>query len=275
VRQNTIAANYGAGVFFTETSAVSFDHNKVQQNAQGGIDLGATTSDVDIEFNDIVSNTQFGLRLAGGLDETTIRADRNWWGDPSGPSGAFEGRGNLVMGIRLNRDCTVGEIGRSPCPIIFPWLPAPTAELVENSITGWIFRKFGTGRAEFDATTTAGVFLRFYNVEANSDSAVIVARYRNGFPQQRTLLENPVKIVSVLVSGMRSGVAQIEVEYTDAEIKGIDESKLCLLYFDASAGGWKRLNCFVKAQANIVTAEVPVAVLTAAPPIALATGSVK
>ena len=275
VRQNTIAANYGAGVFFTETSAVSFDHNKIQQNAQGGIDLGATTSDVDIEFNDIVSNTQFGVRLAGGLDETTIRADRNWWGDPSGPSGAFEGRGNPVMGIRLNRDCTVGEIGRSPCPIIFPWLPAPTAELVENSITGWIFRKFGTGRAEFDATTTAGVFLRFYNVEANSDSAVIVARYRNGFPQQRTLLENPVKIVSVLVSGMRSGVAQIEVEYTDAEIKGIDESKLCLLYFDASAGGWKRLNCFVKAQANIVTAEVPVAVLTAALPIALATGSVK
>jgi parallel beta-helix repeat protein len=275
VRQNTIAANYGAGVFFTETSAVSFDHNKVQQNAQGGVDLGATTSDVDIEFNDIVSNTQFGLRLAGGLDETTIRVDRNWWGDPSGPSGAFEGRGNPVMGIRLNRDCTVGEIGRSPCPIIFPWLPAPTAELVENSITGWIFRKFGTGRAEFDATTTAGVFLRFYNVEANSDSAVIVARYRNGFPQQRTLLENPVKIVSVLVSGMRSGIAQIEVEYTDAEIKGIDESKLCLLYFDASAGGWKRLDCFVKAQANIVTAEVPVAVLTAAPPIALATGSVK
>lgn len=276
-RQNTIFGNYGAGVFLVETTAVGFDHNKVLQNAQGGLDLGAATSEIDIEFNDIVGNTQFGLRLAGGLDETTIRADRNWWGDPSGPSGAFEGRGNSVMGIRLNRDCSAegAALGRSPCPIILPWLLAPTAELVENSITGWIFRKFGNGRAEFDATNTASTYLRFYNVDANSDSVVIVARYRNGFPQQRTLLENPVKVVSVLASGMRAGVAQIEVEYTDAEIKDIDESKLCLLYFDRGAGGWKRLECFVKTRANIVTAEIPVSVLASAPPIALATGAVK
>ncbi|MCS7197197.1 MAG: right-handed parallel beta-helix repeat-containing protein [Candidatus Bipolaricaulota bacterium] len=276
-RQNTISGNYGVGVFFLETTAASFDHNKVLQNAQGGIDLGAATSGIDIEFSDIVGNTQFGLRLAAGLDETTIRADRNWWGDPSGPSGVFEGRGNSVLGIRLNRDCTAegAALGRSPCPIILPWLLAPTAELVENSITGWIFRKFGTGRAEFDATSTAGVFLRLYNVDANSESVVIVARYRNGFPQQRTLLENPVKVVSVLASGMRAGIAQLEVEYTDAEIKGIDESKLCLLYFDRATGGWKRLDCFVKAQANIVAAEIPVALLNAAPPIALATGAVK
>ena len=274
-RQNTFLGNYGAGVFLTETTAVGFDHNRVLQNGQGGIDLGVGSSKIDLEFNDIVGNTQFGLRLASGLDETTIRADRNWWGDPNGPSGVFEGRGDSVIGIRLNRDCTAegAVISSSPCPIILPWLLAPTAELVENSITGWIFRKFGNGRAEFDASTTASTRLRFYNVDVNADGVVIVARYRNGFPQQRALLENPVKVVSVLASGVHSGVAQIEIEYTDAEIKGIDESKLCLLYFDRGAGGWKRLECFVKAQANLVTAEIPVSVLNTAPPIALATGA--
>ncbi len=272
-RQNTLASNYWAGALFTETTAVGFDHNKVLQNGQGGIDLGAGSSEIDIEFNDIVGNTQFGLRLASGLDETTIRADRNWWGDPSGPSGVFDGRGDSVIGIRLNRDCT--DAGNSPCPIVMPWLPAPTAELVENSITGWIFRKFGNGRAEFDASTTASIQLRFYNVDVNADGVVIVAKYRNGFPQQRSLLENPVKIVSVLASGMRSGVAQLEVEYTDAELKGIDETKLCLLYLDRATNGWRRLECFVKAQANIVIAEIPVAVLNTAPPIALATGALK
>lgn len=275
IRQNTIAQNYWAGVFFVETTGVGFDHNKVLQNNQGGIDLGAGSGKIDLEFNDIVGNTQFGLRLANGLDETTIRADRNWWGDPSGPSGIFEGRGNSVMGIRLNRDCTVegAVIGSSPCPIVMPWLLAPTAELVENSITGWIFRKFGNGRAEFDATTTASIQLRFYNVDVNADGVIIVAKYRNGFPQQRNLLENPVKVVSVLASGMRAGVAQIEVEYTDAEIKGLDESKLCLLYFDRATNTWKRLECFVKTQANFVIAEIPVTVLNTAPPIALATGA--
>jgi parallel beta-helix repeat protein len=274
-RQNTISGNYWAGVFFAETTNVSFDHNKVLQNGQGGIDLGSGSSKIDLEFNDIVGNTQFGLRLAGGLDETTIRADRNWWGDPSGPSGIFEGRGNTVIGIRLNRDCTVGEapLGSSPCPIAMPWLLAPTAELVENSITGWIFRKFGNGRAEFDATNTASTQLRFYNVDINADGVVIIAKYRNGFPEQRKLLENPVKVVSALVSGIRSGIAQLEVEYTDAEIKGLDESQLCLFYLDRATNDWKRLECFVKTQANIVLAEIPVVVLNSAPPIALATRS--
>lgn len=275
IRQNTISGNYWAGVFLAETTNVGFDHNKVLQNNQGGIDLGAGSTKIDLEFNDIVGNTQFGLRLAGGLDETTIRADRNWWGDPSGPAGVFEGRGNSVIGIRVNRDCTAegAALGAAPCPIIMPWLLAPVAELVENSVTGWIFRKFGNGRAEFDASTTASVQLRFYNVDINADGVVIVARYRNGFPQQRNLLENPVKVVSALVSGMRAGVAQLEVEYTDAEIKGLDESQLCLLYFDRATNSWKRLECFVKTQANFVIAEIPVAVLNTAPPIALATGA--
>jgi parallel beta-helix repeat protein len=273
IRQNAISGNYWAGVFLVETTKVGFDHNKVLQNSQGGIDLGAGSSKIDLEFNDIVGNTQFGLRLASGLDETTIRADRNWWGDPSGPSGVFEGRGDSVIGIRVNRDCTADGVPSYQCPIVMPWLLAPTAELVENSVTGWIFRKFGSGRAEFNASTTASIQLRFYNIDVNADGVIIVAKYRNGFPQQRTLLENPVKVVSVLVSGMRAGVAQIEVEYTDAEIKGLDESKLCLLYFDRATNTWKRLECFVKTQANFVVAEIPVAVLNTAPPIALATGA--
>lgn len=281
LRQNTITLNYWAGVHLQETSNVSFERNKVLQNSQGGVDLASGAGDVDLEFNDIVGNQQFGLRLAAGLDEKTIRADRNWWGDPNGPSGIFEGRGNAAVGIRVNRDCTAedAEVGPTPCPIILPWLLAPMNEMRENTVMGWIIRKFGNGRATFDATNQADAHIRFFNVDISADGIVIVAKYRSGFPEHTKLLENPVKVVNVLVNGVRSGTVQLEVEYTDAELKAAgvaDESKLCLLYLDRATGGWKRLEgCYVKTQANIVLAEIPVALLNSAPPIALATGSVK
>ncbi len=276
VRQNTITLNYWTGVLFQETSAVSFERNKILQNRQGGVDLATGTSGADLEFNDIVGNQQFGLRLAAGSDEKTIRTDRNWWGDPNGPSGVFEGRGNAAVGIRVNRDCTAAEIDY-PCPIVLPWLLAPMNELLENSVMGWILRKFGNGRAVFDATNQADTHIRFFDVDISADGVVIVAKYRAGFPEQIKPLENSVKVISLLVSGVRTGTVQLEVEYTDAELKAAgvaDEGKLCLLYLDRATNSWKRLEgCFVKTQANIVLAEIPVALLNAAPPIALATGS--
>jgi parallel beta-helix repeat protein len=279
IRQNTVTLNYWAGVLFQETNTVTFERNKIVQNRQGGVDLSAGASGADLEFNDIVSNQQFGLRLAAGLDEKTIRADRNWWGDPNGPSGIFEGRGNAAVGIRVNRDCTAEgtETGPNPCPIVLPWLLAPMNELLENSVMGWIIRKFGNGRAVFDATNQADTHIRFFDVDISADGVVIVAKYRAGFPEQIKPLETPVKVISLLVSGVRTGTVQLEIEYTDAELRAAgvtDESKLCLLYLDRATNSWKRLEgCFVKTQTNIVLAEIPVALLNTAPPIALATGS--
>ncbi|MCS6902791.1 MAG: right-handed parallel beta-helix repeat-containing protein [Candidatus Bipolaricaulota bacterium] len=275
IRQNTVTLNYWAGVLFQETSAVTFERNRIVQNRQGGVDVGAGTSAADLEFNDIVGNQQFGLRLAAGVEEKTIRADRNWWGDPNGPSGVFEGRGNAAVGIRVNRDCPDTEI--SPCPIVLPWLLAPMNELLESSVMGWIIRKFGNGRAIFDATNQADTHIRFFDVDISADGVVIVGKYRAGFPEQIKPLETPVKVIGLLVNGVRSGTVQLEIEYTDAELKAAgvtEENKLCLLYLDRATNSWKRLeNCFVKTQANIVLAEIPVALLNTAPPIALATGA--
>ncbi len=75
----------------------------------------------------------------------------------------------------------------------------------------------------------------------------------------------------MLVTGFRTGTAQVEVEYQDSELpKGVDEKNLCLYTFDG--GSWQKTGCFVKTDANIVLAEVKVELLTKAPAIALATG---
>ena len=49
-----------------------------------------------VRFNDIEGNAQAGLRLAPNMT-TAIDASCNWWGAPSGPSGAGPGAGDAIL----------------------------------------------------------------------------------------------------------------------------------------------------------------------------------
>jgi len=71
---------------------------------------------VTVRFNDIVGNAQAGLRVAPNMTGA-INATCNWWGSPSGPSGAGPGTGDAI----------VVETGAA-APFFTPWATAPIAE---------------------------------------------------------------------------------------------------------------------------------------------------
>ncbi len=67
---------------------ITVEENEVRHN-RAGIVIGETQNVVD--RNNIVDNSEFGLDTALSIDATN-----NWWGDPSGPSGAGPGQGDVV-----------------------------------------------------------------------------------------------------------------------------------------------------------------------------------
>jgi hypothetical protein len=247
--------NYRAGVLIqSATEKIDMDHNTIMGNFMGGVDIRESKT-LDIEMNDISNNIQFGVKGCPAVEG--LQLDRNWWGDPSGPSGAYEGRGNSVI------SCT------GPA-VVFPWLIAPQNELIETSVSGFITSKLGSNRANFDATDKADIRLNFYNLDANASGAVIAAKFQPGKPENAKSLKNVVKAMKVLVTGFRTGTAQVEVEYKESELpKGVEEKNLCL--YTSDGNGWKKANCFVKTDANIVLAEVSVEMLTKGQAIAVAT----
>lgn len=82
-------------------SNIEVEGNEVRHN-RAGIVIGETQNTV--HRNNIVDNAEFGLDTALEID-----ARNNWWGDPSGPSGAGPGQGDVVTSSAQ----------------FDPWLPEP------------------------------------------------------------------------------------------------------------------------------------------------------
>jgi hypothetical protein len=73
-------------------STVGIRGSTIVGNDQAGIWV-CDDSIVSAHFNNIVGNTDYGLRNDGG---ETVNAIYNWWGDSSGPSGLGPGDGDAV-----------------------------------------------------------------------------------------------------------------------------------------------------------------------------------
>ncbi len=270
VENNVFRMNRERGIAIRGCARPDFQHNVVVQNGLGGVFL-ADCEGANLQMNDISDNLRFGLWAENSAD---IQARRNWWGDPKGPAGVYEGSGNAVI--------LIGVQGGNSFPLeqddiiraVLPWLTDRVGQLQEPSVRGFLLTDFGPGKVELDAMDRADVRLSLFSVEKEERGIAILAKYEGALPAEGSIyspapLANAIKTVSVLINGFGSGTATLEVAYRDEELpEGVVKEGLRLFYWDGST--WVPLPGKSLQGVNLVEGEIEVALLRAGAILALA-----
>ncbi len=110
--KNNVVENNMRGIYLLSGSSNNtFENNNILRNING-IYLDFSFNNVAY-FNNIVWNSEYGVFNESG---DALHAENNWWGDPSGPSGAGPGMGDAVseyVYYELWLDAPVGAYGVS------------------------------------------------------------------------------------------------------------------------------------------------------------------
>jgi parallel beta-helix repeat protein len=117
---NQITSNVEDGLYISTSSSTLITNNSISYN---GIGIFYDKGNHEAHLNDIYGN-DVGMDVAS---DATVNAERNYWGDPSGPyheSLNPEGRGNSVGGNGVNLDFifflakSIGYINTRPTAIL-------------------------------------------------------------------------------------------------------------------------------------------------------------
>ena len=87
VQNNELSGNTRHGINIKGADLV-ISTNRIMGNADSGISIDRNvidTENVAVNFNTIVGNTLFGLKVDTGNVPEVIDAENNFWGDSSGP----------------------------------------------------------------------------------------------------------------------------------------------------------------------------------------------
>ena len=123
---NTItgATHYAIGILGGD-SGITIDSNNLYNNGTAILvsdELGGSpSSNVQVHFNNIAGNTS-GIVVNPGGYTGTLNAESNWWGSPSGPSGAGPGTGDSV-----SAGVDFANWLPSPAPSNFQLIPNPVS----------------------------------------------------------------------------------------------------------------------------------------------------
>ena len=225
---NTVRSHPNVGLAITGVRDVEIQGNDVRDNGSGGIQL-ASVRRADVSANLVTGNFRFGLRV--GEKSTGVRAHRNFWGDPSGPAGAFAGRGNAVLGLSMT-DVT-------------PWLPAKPDKLAVDSVASLVLESPRGDRIAYDAGERIGLELAFFNLgrdgrqELLTQGVVLAARYQQP-PEETPPLDQELGFYTVNVDGADSGLAELTLYYTEEDQPpGLDPGALRI--FTLEDGTWQPL----------------------------------
>lgn len=91
---NLIANNAIAGIWFDDSEA-AVRNNRIIDNQVGVLFTGFEVNGQQLGENNCIVGNGAGV-VVGGETLGFVRADGNWWGDPSGPGGAGPGIGDSI-----------------------------------------------------------------------------------------------------------------------------------------------------------------------------------
>ena len=224
---NTVRAQPNVGLAIADVRDVDIQGNHVDGNGSGGVRL-TSVQHADVSANQVTANFRFGLRVGESSD---VSAHRNFWGDPSGPAGAFAGRGNAVLGLSMT-DVT-------------PWLPAKPDKLAVDSVSSLVLESPRSDRITYDAGDRLGLELAFFNLgrdgrqELLTKGVVLAARYQQP-PEETPPLDKELGFYTVNVDGADSGKAHLTLYYREEDQPpGLDPDALRI--FILEDGTWTPL----------------------------------
>jgi len=286
LRHNNVHHNHSLGLSVTAAVGgpipnVTMERNFVWMNRQGGIALNASGTLVLVEENSIFENLGYGISMAGvpvappppyplGLPWGYSLA-RNWWGDPAGPSGAFAGGGNAVLGL------TTGT------KVLAPILPVPPAAEVGQDATLFLdlrgaqvvfIDSFAAKKVSVNRVDTAHLHLTFSGVSERDDGWVNTVPFTSEVIQSEPFLSagSVMAASAVLLAGIQDGAVEVAFEYDPSQLPdGAKEEELALFVYQngtwelsdegvwtLQGGQWSAIkNCSILAS-NRVVGELPV-----------------
>jgi parallel beta-helix repeat protein len=261
IEDNRIQTNRERGISLRDCTAVDLQRNTITGNTLGGI-FFANCRSVNLQMSDITENLRYGLWVE---NSQTVSARRNWWGDPKGPAGVFEGRGNAVI--------MIGVQGGNSFPLeidqivdnLLPWLTDRVDEQMESSVSGFLLRDFGPGKVDLDRMDRADVRVSLLSVEKEERGIAILAKYGKSLPSENSYyrpsaLTGALKTVNVLTSGFGTGTAIVTVGFSDAELgSNVNRANLRLFYWSGSR--WVLLPGKSLQNVNLVEGEIDVRLL--------------
>gem|GEM_PF-5238903 len=238
---NRLLENAAWGLYAQNVAELDAQSNTIQGNNLGGLRF-QDADGVELEGNAVVDNLFVGLRSEG----SQVWARRNWWGDPMGPAGVFEGRGNAVVGLDLDH--------------VLPWLPDRPQRVVRSSVSGQILDAVGPGETlALDFQDRAGLTVEISDLGLDDEGqripmslgVILLAKYAQF--QGLSLPPGSVALYHVQVGGFDQGAVQATVNLKD--ISNETDFKALKLWLQ-TAQGWVPLPGGLRAGSERVTGEL-------------------
>lgn len=244
---NIFEDNLGHGLAIENSETFVIGENDFFSNRSGGVSLNRV-SDADLAGNHFARNLHHGLFVQ---NSTEVVADRNYWGDPQGPAGAFAGSGNPAIGLDMDE--------------LIPWLPAKPDDLEHHSVSARIIEHPEGIRIEFDATDRLGMIVEIHNPERIdlAPMGIITAARFHQRPEDVEALSSEVGFYIVSVDGLTAGTAEITLFWDEEDQPlGFDPQNARIYVYKDEA--WEELKGSVNPELMKVSAEIPVSELIGA-----------
>jgi len=224
---NTVQDQPNTGLAMDGVQALDVQGNNVQGNGSGGLRL-TNVREADVAANRVTGNFRFGLKVQ---ESSGVNAHRNYWGDPSGPAGAFAGNGNAVLGLSMT-DVT-------------PWLPVKPDKLAVDSVSSLVLESPQSDRITYDAGDRVGLELEFFNLgrdgrqELLTKGVILAAQYQQP-PEETPPMDKELGFYTINADGADSGKADLTLYYREEDQPpGLDPDALRI--FTLEDGTWKPL----------------------------------